>query len=87
MAYRVEIKKSARKEIAALPKRDQRHVMHAIGELADEPRPRGAHKLSGAEAAYRLRVGDYRIVYQIIDKRLIVYIVRLGHRKDIYRRR
>ena len=87
MAYRVEVKKSAVKEIAALPKRDQRRVVRAIDALADDPRPEGVRKLTGAEDAYRIRVGDYRIIYQIADEVLTVLVVRVGHRKDIYRRK
>ena len=85
MAYRVEIKASAVKEIAALPKREQRRVVAAIEALADDPRPQGVRKLVGATDAYRLRVGDYRIAYQIGDDVLTVFVVRVGHRKDVYR--
>ena len=87
MAYRIEVNKSARKEIAALPKREQRRVVSAIEALSDDPRPEGVRKLTGTEDAYRLRVGDYRIVYQIADNVLTVFVVRVGHRKDVYRRR
>lgn len=85
MTCRVEVKKSAQKEIAALPKRDQRRVVDAIAEPAANPRPIGARKLTGIANAYRIRVGDYRIVYQIQDDILIVYIVRVAHHKDVNR--
>lgn len=85
MDYQVEIKRSAAKEIAALPRRDQRRVVSAIAALANNPRPETARKLT--DNAYRLRVGDYRIVYQIFDDILTVIVVRAGHRKDVYRRR
>ncbi len=85
MPYRLEIKKSAHKQIIALPKHDQRRVMAAIADLADTPRPEGVRKIAGADNAYRIRVGDYRIVYEIVDKVLIVYVVRVAHRKDVYR--
>ncbi len=87
MPYRVEVKKSAVKEIAALPKRDQRRVVRAIDALSDEPRPEGVRKLTGAEDAYRIRVGDYRIIYQIVDEVLTVLVIRVAHRKDAYRRK
>ncbi len=87
MAYRIEVKASAEKEVARLPRRDQRRVVAAIESLADDPRPAGARKLVGAGDAYRVRVGDYRIIYQIRDDLLIVYVVRVGHRRDVYRRR
>jgi len=53
--------------------------------LAKEPRPKGVNRLTGAADLYRIRVGDYRVVYQIQDNRLIVLVVRIGHRKDVYR--
>ena len=87
MRYRLEVKNSARKQIARLPKADQRRVMVAIADLAEAPRPDGARKIVGAENAYRIRVGDYRIVYEIVDRVLTVYVVRVGHRKDVYRER
>jgi len=87
MAYQVEIKASAVREIAALPKREQRRVVATIEGLADAPRPEGVRKLTGVDNTYRVRVGDYRIVYQIRDDVLIVFIVRVGHRKDVYRRK
>jgi len=85
MSYRLAIKDSGRKRIARLPKPDQRRVMVAIADLADTPRPDDVRKIVGAENAYRIRVGDYHIVYEIIDRVLTVYVVRLGHRKDFYR--
>ena len=86
MRYRIAIKRSAQKEIASLPKRQQRRVMAAIAALALVPRPASARKLVGADAAYRIRVGDYRVVYQIMNRVLIVLVVRVRHRKDVYRR-
>ncbi len=85
MAYRVRVKKSAAKEIAALPKRAQRRVVSAITGLTDEPRPRGVRKFATLEEGYRLRVGDYRIVYHIAERTVTVFVVRVRHRKDVYR--
>ena len=87
MAYRIEIKRSAAKEIAALPEREQRRVVRAIEGLAAEPRPAGGRKLVGGQEAYRLRIGDYRIVYRIADRVLTVFVVRVRHRRGVYRRR
>ena len=87
MAHQIKIKRPAAKEIAALPKRDRRRVIAAIEALADDPRPEGARKLTNIENAYRIRVGDYRVVYQIVDNILTVFVVRVGHRKDVYRRK
>ena len=85
MPYRIQVKKSAAKEIAALPKRDRRSVVKAIETLTETPRPVGVRKLAGTKDAYRLRVGDYRIIYQIDDNVLTIFIIRVRHCKDVYR--
>ena len=85
MAYRVELKPSAAKALARLPRRDQRRVARKIDALAENPRPNAARKLSGADALYRVRAGDYRILYQVQDDVLLVLVVRIGHRRDVYR--
>jgi mRNA interferase RelE/StbE len=82
--YSVEIKRSAAREIEALPLHDRRQVIERIGLLADDPRPRGCEKLVGGER-YRVRQGDYRIVYSVEDSMLIVWVVKVGHRRDVYR--
>ena len=83
--YRLFIKPSAVKEIDAIPTRkDRRRVVDRIESLADDPRPSGCQKLSGADK-YRVRQGRYRILYAIRDERLIVTVVRVAHRKDAYR--
>ena len=85
MAYRIEVKPQAEKALSGIPNPHRRRIAKAIDGLARTPRPTGCTKLAGAEDAYRIRVGDYRIVYAIVDKALIVYIVRVAHRKDVYR--
>ena len=83
--YRVLIKPSAVKEIEAVPrKKDRQRIVKKIEQLGDEPRPAGCHKLSGHDR-YRIRQGQYRIVYGVEDDKLIVYVVKVGHRKDVYR--
>jgi len=82
--YSIEIKRSAAREIEALPLRDRRLVVERIGRLADDPRPHGCEKLAGGER-YRVRQGDYRIVYSVEDARLVVWVVKVGHRRDVYR--
>jgi mRNA interferase RelE/StbE len=84
--YAIEIKASAAKEIEALPAADRKRVVERIGMLAEEPRPRGCERLAGTADRYRLRQGSYRIVYSIEDERLVVWIVKVGHRSDVYRR-
>lgn len=82
--YNIEIKKSAAKEISKLPKQELKRVVEKIKLLAENPRPDGCKKLSGDEK-YRLRVGNYRVLYRIEDDLLIIYVVKVGHRKEIYK--
>lgn len=82
--YKVEIKKSAVKEIENLPKRDMLAVLEKIGSLSENPRQHGYEKLSDQEK-YRIRYSDYRILYTIEDVVLVVYVVKVGHRKDVYK--
>ena len=81
--YKVEIKKSAVQEIEHLPRRDIKIVLDKITSLAENPRPHDCKKLS-AQEKYRIRCGDYRILYSIDDVILIVCVVKVGHRKDVY---
>ncbi len=84
--HRVLIKQSAAKELETLPNRKARQRMVArIRALAGEPRPAGCEKLSGHHARCRVRQGIYRVVYSISDKELLVVVVKVGHRKDVYR--
>ena len=86
MSYHIKIKKSARHELASLPRPDRRRVARAISALADDPRPRGARKIVATDDSYRIHVGDYRIVYEIQEDVLLILIVKIGNRKDIYRK-
>jgi len=82
--YKIEIKRSAVKEIECLPRKEILIILDKIKALAEDPRPADCKKLSGQEK-YRVRCGNYRILYLIEDDVLIVYIVKVGHRKDVYR--
>jgi len=82
--YRIEIKKSAVKELHAIPKKDLKKIVSVIASLSDDPRPEGCIKLSDGEK-YRVRKGNYRILYSIEDEILVIYVVKVGHRKDVYR--
>lgn len=84
-SYNVYIKPSAVKEIESLPKKDRSRVIQKIKGLAVDPRPPGCEKLTG-EDKYRIRQGRYRIIYSIEDKELIVVVVKVGHRRDIYKK-
>ena len=83
-SYRLVIKPSAAKEIEALPKQDRRRIVAKILSLSRNPRPPGCEKLSGHDQ-YRLRQGNYRILYEIRDLVLVVVVVKVGHRRDVYR--
>ena len=85
-SYKVYFKESVEKDLRAIPKKDLNKILQLISQLALEPRPIGSEKLTGQER-YRLRQGSYRIVYSIQDDQLIISIVKVGHRRDIYRRR
>ena len=84
MTYSVFIQKSAQKTLSRIPDRNQNRIIDAIRALAETPRPPGSKKLSGRDA-WRIRIGDYRVIYEIQDQQLIVLIVAIGHRKEIYR--
>ena len=84
-SYDIEITRTAEKQLKALPGEDQRRLATAIQALADEPRPRGSRKLTGYEDVFRVRVGRYRILYSVSDRKLIIIILKLGHHREIYR--
>jgi mRNA interferase RelE/StbE len=83
--YNLQIKPSAVKELEAVShKKDRQKIVERIKALANDPRPPGCQKLSGQER-YRIRQGWYRIVYEIDDQQIIIFVVKIGHRKDVYR--
>jgi mRNA interferase RelE/StbE len=83
--YRVTLTRSARKELERLEKRTVTRIFTTIESLTHQPRPRGSRKLEGADDLWRVRVGDYRIIYRIIDDELIVEVIGVRHRQDAYR--
>lgn len=83
-SYSLRIKPSAVKELEVLPTKDRRKIIARIEGLASEPRPHGCEKLSGLEQ-YRVRQGDYRVVYSVDDGTRLVLVVKVGHRRDVYR--
>lgn len=87
MTYRVEVAPAAVLQLRKLDGVALRRVQAAIELLAEAPRPGGARKLVGGDGAWRVRTGDYRIVYEINDGALLVLVVAVGHRREIYSRR
>jgi mRNA interferase RelE/StbE len=86
MSYCLEFTKPAAKQFKALPRQIQQRLRPKIEALATEPRPAGMVKLSGEEELYRIRVGEYRIIYTIQDDQLLVLVVVVAHRREVYRR-
>jgi mRNA interferase RelE/StbE len=83
--YKVEFTPAARRDIASLPRGILRRIDARLLELGQEPHPPGATKLRDRDGLLRVRVGDYRIIYRVENKRLVVLVIRVGHRREIYR--
>ena len=83
-AYKIFFKKSVEKDLNVIPKKDLKKILERIEALSEDPRPKGCEKLTG-QLRYRLRQGRYHILYSIQDDELTVWVVKVGHRKDIYR--
>ena len=86
MAYTVELKPAAVRDLKAIPERDRKRIKTRIDALAENPRPHGVKALQGGESYLRLRVGDYRILYTVLDQVLLVVVIRIGNRREAYRR-
>lgn len=84
--YELRFKTSVAKDLRDVPKTDLRRILERIEALRDDPRPAGCEKLS-AQARYRIRQGNYRILYEILDLEVIVEVVKIGHRREVYRSR
>jgi mRNA interferase RelE/StbE len=85
VSYSVDFSKAARKQFKKLPLDVQERIQSKINELAIEPRPNGVKKIQGEENSYRIRVGDYRVVYDIFDDILLITVIRVKHRSQVYR--
>lgn len=84
--FTIEWKRSAVKELKRLPKDVVARLLKAVEGLRADPFPDGVHKLAGAEHTYRIREGSYRVIYSVTASRLVIEVVRVGHRKDVYRK-
>jgi mRNA interferase RelE/StbE len=85
LAYRIEFTPRAVRDLKSLDRQIRARIANRIDALAENPRPQGVKKIEGEEELYRLRVGDYRILYQVKAKVLLVLIVGVGHRREVYR--
>ncbi len=84
MSWKLQIERKAQKALKKIPDPYKSNLINTIDQLSDNPQPNGCKKLKGAESLWRIRVNDYRIVYQIKDEQLLILVIRIGHRKDIY---
>lgn len=84
-SYQIEWKSSANKELQRLPKQIIGRVLRSVEQLANEPFPVGVTKLTGTDQSYRIRIGDYRVIYTVENEILRIEVIRVGHRKDVYR--
>jgi mRNA interferase RelE/StbE len=82
--YKIVFRKSVAKDLRRIPNQDLRRILATVELLSEEPRPSGIEKLSGQEK-YRIRQGNYRIIYEIKDDEVVVVVVKVGHRRDVYR--
>ena len=82
--YDIQISRTAERQLSKLPRNDQERIARTILTLAIDPYPRGARKLSGYDDVYRVRVGSYRVLYSVSTTTLIVIVLKVGHRKDVY---
>jgi mRNA interferase RelE/StbE len=85
-SYSIEWKRSATQELKRLPRAAVGRILKAVEQLSTEPYPSGVRKLVGSEHTYRIRVGDYRIIYSVMASALLIEIIRVGHRRDVYNR-
>ena len=84
-SYRIEWRNSTRRDIRRIAPEYVSRIFAAVDGLAENPRPVGCTKLSGSERAYRVRVGDYRIGYEVFDEEVFIEVIKVGHRMDVYR--
>ena len=86
MSYRVDFTTAAARQVKKLPRPARDRVLDAVDDLGEDPRPHGAKKLVGEDTAWRIRVGDYRVIYDIFDEELTVTVIRAAHRREVYNR-
>ncbi len=83
--FELEFANSVRKDLRKVDRSEVSRILEEIEKLAEDPRPNGCKKLTNAEL-YRIRIGNYRVIYEILDTRLVVHVVKVGHRKEVYKK-
>lgn len=86
-SYKIQWKQSAKKELKKLDKQTIRRILQAVEKLANNPYAKGCKKLAGSKSVYRIRIGDYRVVYDIQSSTITIEIIKVGHRREIYRQK
>ena len=84
--YKISVKKSALKELESIPKSDRSRIIAHIDALANNPRPQGVRKLENYESSYRIRIGNYRVIYSIEDEKLLIEVIKVADRKEAYKK-
>jgi mRNA interferase RelE/StbE len=84
LVHEIRVAPAARRQLKKLPRETRQRIAHTIDDLAEHPRA-GAEKLAGADACWRVRVGEYRVVYQVLDDQAVGLILKIGHRREVYR--
>jgi mRNA interferase RelE/StbE len=84
--FRVELTSAAAREVRKLDPQIRRRVLTSLAQLEDDPRPPGSRRLAGFDDAWRVRIGDYRVLYEIVDELVLVTVFRVAHRREVYRR-
>jgi mRNA interferase RelE/StbE len=85
-SYRIEWRRATRKDLRRIDREAVKRIISAVEELATDPYPPGCQKLAGSVCAHRIRIGDYRVLYEVFDDVLVVEVVKVGHRRDVYRK-
>jgi mRNA interferase RelE/StbE len=83
--YRIEVSATAERQLKKIRREDQVRILRSVSLLAVEPHPSGCRKMSGYEAVYRFRIGKYRVIYKIDENRIVIIILKIGHRREVYR--
>ena len=84
--YNIEWRPSTKKDLKRISKAEVHRIIQSVESLSDQPRPPGSRKLSGSDSTYRIRIGNYRVIYEIHDEVILIEVVKVGHRKDVYRK-
>jgi mRNA interferase RelE/StbE len=86
-SFLIEWRKSTKKDLRRIAATEVNKIVAAVTDLAKDPRPDGCTKMQGSDLAYRIRIGDYRVIYEIFEKRLVIEVVRVSHRREVYRKK